>query len=60
MAYNPYFYDEGLYDGGAEGSDFTVAAVHRSGVMGNFFAGLLGGLAVFNRALTEDELASLM
>ncbi|MCS7464306.1 hypothetical protein N0M98_29825 [Paenibacillus doosanensis] len=31
------------YDGGAEGADFTVGAVYRSGSMGNFYAGPLGG-----------------
>lgn len=57
--YNPYPYDLGLYDGGAEGADFTVGAVYRSGSMGNYYAGLLGGLAVFNRALSDEELAGL-
>ncbi|MGG1556016.1 LamG domain-containing protein [Paenibacillus ferrarius] len=58
--YNPYAYPEGLYAGGAAGADFTVGAVYRSGAMGNFFAGHLGGLAVFNRALGDDELAQLV
>ncbi|WP_249861134.1 hypothetical protein [Paenibacillus konkukensis] len=30
------------YDGGAEGADFTVGAVYRSGSMGNFYAGRSG------------------
>src|SRR5690606_35704886 len=50
---NPYAYPEGIFDGGENGSDFTVGAVHRSGEMGNFFVGQLGGLAVFNRTLSE-------
>jgi hypothetical protein len=54
--YNPYIYEGGLFDGGADGADFTVGAVDRSGEMGNFFTGLLGGLAIFNRALTGDEI----
>ncbi|MNL87858.1 hypothetical protein D3C87_2172410 [compost metagenome] len=58
--YNPYAYPEGLYAGGAAGADFTVGAVYRSGAMGNFFAGHLGGLAVFNRALGDEELARLV
>ncbi|TBL74688.1 LamG domain-containing protein [Paenibacillus thalictri] len=57
--YNPYAYPEGLFDGGPEGADFTVAAVHRSGEMGNFYAGLIGGLAVFKKALNEEEIARL-
>lgn len=57
--YNPYLYDKGLFDGGSTGSDFTVGAVHRSGEMGNFYAGLLGGLAVFNKALPADEIRKL-
>ncbi|WP_274362094.1 LamG domain-containing protein [Paenibacillus thermotolerans] len=54
--FNPYRYDEGIFDGGEDGADFTVGAVDRSGEPGNFFTGLLSGLAVFNRALSEDEL----
>ena len=55
--YNPYLYEEGLYDGGISGADFTVGAVNRSGEMGNFYAGLIGGLAVFNKALTAEEIS---
>ncbi len=56
---NPYAYEGGLFDGGPDGADFTVAAVHRSGEMGNWFTGLLGGLAVFDRALTDAEMLQL-
>lgn len=56
---NPYPFAGGLNDGGPQGSDFTVGAVHRSGEMGNFFAGLLGGLAVFDRALSPAEIWAL-
>ncbi|SKB05246.1 Concanavalin A-like lectin/glucanases superfamily protein [Prosthecobacter debontii] len=58
--YNPFPYSEGLHDGGVEGADFTVGAVHRGGVWGNFFGGQIGGLAVFNRALEESELQTLV
>ncbi|GGD82898.1 LamG domain-containing protein [Paenibacillus nasutitermitis] len=58
-AFNPYSYPDGLFDGGEEGADFTVGAVNRSGEIGNFYNGLLGGLAVFNRALSEEEIRSL-
>ncbi|OAS23052.1 LamG domain-containing protein [Paenibacillus oryzisoli] len=57
--YNPYLYEKGLYDGGVMGADFTVGAVHRSGEMGNFYAGLIGGLAVLNKALTNEEILAL-
>lgn len=58
-SYNPYPYDTGLFDGGENGADFTVAAVNRSGEMGNFYAGAIGGLAIFREALSPEELAEL-
>ena len=70
-ARNPYAFAEGIHAGGdPAASDFTVGAValpstskgphtdHTLG-MGNWFTGLLGGLAVFDRALTDAELARL-
>jgi len=57
--FNPYRYEGGLFDGGTTGADFTVGAVDRSGEIGNFYAGQLGGLAVFNRALNERDIAEL-
>lgn len=56
---NPFPYEDGLFDGGEEGADFTVGAVHRGGSWGNFFGGLIGGVAVFERALGEEELLAL-
>ncbi len=56
---NPYTYPEGIYDGGEAGADFTVAAVHRQGEMGNFFTGQMGGLAIYNRALDEAEIRKI-
>jgi hypothetical protein len=53
---NPYSMAGGLHDGGEHGSDFTVGAVDRSGTIGNFFSGLMAGLAVYNRALTPAEI----
>jgi hypothetical protein len=44
---------------GNNGSDFTVGAVLLKSGMGNFFKGLIGGLAVFDRALSEIEIKSL-
>lgn len=57
--YNPFSYPEGLFDGGAEGAPFTVGAVHRGGTWGNFFGGRIGGLAVFKRALSDEEIVKL-
>ncbi|MGB1286318.1 MAG: LamG-like jellyroll fold domain-containing protein [Aggregatilineales bacterium] len=51
---NPFHYPYGLYDGGPGGADFTIGAVSRSGEPGNFFHGILGGLAVFDVALDDD------
>ena len=50
---NPYYFPDGM---GNNGSDFTVGAVLLKRGMGNFFQGLIGGLAIFNRALSEDEI----
>ncbi len=53
---NPYSMAGGLHDGGRDGSDFTVGAVHRNGSIGNFFTGQIAGLAVYSRALTPAEI----
>jgi len=53
---NPYYFPFGM---GNNGSDFTVGAVLLKNGMGNFFEGLIGGLAVFDRALDDDEMNSL-
>ena len=53
---NPYYYPDGM---GNNGSDFTVGAVLLKSGMGNFFKGLIGGLAVFNRALSDEEIKIL-
>ncbi|QJD82003.1 LamG domain-containing protein [Cohnella herbarum] len=57
--FNPYSYRGGLYDGGEDGADFTVGAVDRSGEIGNYYAGRIGGLAVFRQALSEQEIAQM-
>ena len=56
---NPYPYQDGIFDAGENGSDFTVGAVHRLGEMGNDFVGELAGLAVFNRALSPFEIMDI-
>jgi hypothetical protein len=53
---NPYYYPYGI---GNNVSDFTVGAVLLKSGMGNFFKGHIGGLAVFNRALSEKEIKSI-
>jgi hypothetical protein len=58
-SYNPFPYPDGLFDGGPDGADFTVGAVHRGNEWGNFFGGQIGGLAVFRRALSEAEMRAL-
>ncbi|WP_339921944.1 LamG-like jellyroll fold domain-containing protein [uncultured Cyclobacterium sp.] len=50
---NPYLFEDGM---GNNGSDFTVGAVVLSRGMGNFFNGLIGGLAVFDRVLEDKEM----
>jgi hypothetical protein len=56
---NPYPFAGGLFDGGTEGSDFTLGAVDRSGEIGNFFCGDFAGLAVYERALSPAEMLAL-
>lgn len=69
-ARNPYSYPEGIFNGGSTGSDFTVGAVARpewvdenrrphGAVTANPYHGLLGGLAVYRRALGAAEFSAL-
>jgi len=58
-ALNPYSMAGGLFNGGPDGSDFTVGAVDRGGNIGNFFTGHLAGLAAYDRALTPAEMYAL-
>lgn len=53
---NPYIFPDGI---GNNGSDFTVGAVLLKGGMGNFFKGQIGGLAVFDRALSKHTIKKL-
>ena len=53
---NPWYFPDGM---GNNGSDFTIGAVLLKTGMGNFFKGQIGGLAVFNRALTYEEIKTL-
>lgn len=56
---NPFPYADGLFDGGVDGADFTVGSNSVGGKPSNFFDGWIGGLAIYNRALSDDELISL-
>lgn len=53
---NPYQFPDGM---GNNGSDFTVGSVLLKSGMGNFFKGQIGGLVVFNRALSDSEMKKL-
>ena len=67
--YNPFPWDKPIFDGGKDGADFTVARqclpnwphypdaekpMRKQG-----FGGKLGGLAVYKRALSPDELETM-
>jgi hypothetical protein len=54
---NPYYFKEWM---GNNGSDFTVGAVLLKSGMGNIFKGQIGGLAVFDRILSEEELVKFV
>ncbi|WP_245189650.1 LamG domain-containing protein [Lunatimonas salinarum] len=56
---NPFPYEEGIFDGGEDGADFTVGANSVIGKMTNQFIGQISGLAVFDRALNEREMRYL-
>jgi hypothetical protein len=57
--HNPYSYPGGLFEGGSDGADFTVGAVHRGGAMGNWFTGFLGGLIVCSSVLSAETILAL-
>lgn len=53
---NPYYFPDGIGD---NGSDFTIGAVSVNGKIGNFFRGNIENLAVYDRALSADEMLRL-
>lgn len=58
--FNPFPYKDGIFDGGAKGAEFTVGANHVAGIPNNNrFSGLMAGLAVFDRVLSDEEMAQL-
>lgn len=65
---NPYYHGRGIFRYGpvkhakskpGGGADFTVGARYLRGAFGEASTGKFGGLAVFNRALTDDEMEKL-
>ncbi len=56
---NPFPYEDGIFDGGEDGADFTVGANSVVGKMTNQFIGQISGLAVFDVALEEKEIMRL-
>ena len=56
---SPYFWPCEMNNPGDSGADFTVGAVNRSGVMGNFYVGLMGGLSIYDQVLTEQQIQYL-
>ena len=63
--FDPYFHGRGIFrsanqPGKIGGSDFTIGARYVGGsVIGGATIGKFGGLAVFNRALTDEEMRKL-
>lgn len=66
--YNPFYWNKPIHDGGKDGADFTVAQRsvpscpnYPEGEPSNKvgFGGVLGGLAVYRRALQENEIRAL-
>lgn len=56
---NPFPGPASIFDGGDDGADFTVGINAVRGQWSNPFGGILGGLAVYRRALDETEIARL-
>jgi hypothetical protein len=66
--YNPFLFNGSIFDGGEKGSDFTVAQRHVPGwpsypegtnTKDIGFDGRIAGLAVYDRALSQDEINKL-
>jgi hypothetical protein len=56
---NPYFWPLSINNGRNLGSNFTAGAVYRSGIMGNWFVGQIGGLVVYDQILNEQQILDL-
>lgn len=53
---NPYYFPDGIGD---NGSDFTVGAVFVKGKIGNHYRGNISWIAIYDRALSDSEIADL-
>jgi len=56
---NPFDAPASIFDGGREGADFTIGTNSVRGGWSNHFGGLVGGVAVFCRALTDREILKI-
>ena len=57
---NPYHHDRGIFNAGKDGVGFTIGArTHDPNQTPAYFHGLIGGLVVFNRALSAEEMRLL-
>ncbi|XP_065844202.1 uncharacterized protein [Oscarella lobularis] len=54
---NPFPYDKGIYDGGSHGADFTVGSNSAFGQKHNYVYGMIGGVAIYNATLTDEEVS---
>lgn len=57
--WNPYRQPDGIFDGGPDGADFVVGHSDVKRKANNQLVAILGGVAVFDRALTNDEMLAL-
>jgi hypothetical protein len=57
--FNPFAYPGGIFEAGEGGADFTVGSVSVRGKPGHFFVGRIGGLALYDRALPDEEMQSV-
>jgi hypothetical protein len=57
---NPFPMPGPIFDGEEDGADFTVGANSVRGGLDNRFGGRIGGLAVYNRALSAEEMRNLL
>lgn len=56
---NPFPYEEGIFDGCTDGADFTIGSNSVRGEMTNHFIGQIGGVAIFNRALSSSKIREI-
>lgn len=53
---NPFDGPASVFDGGRDGADFSIGTNSVRGTWSNLFGGLIGGVAVFRRALSDGEM----